>query len=58
MAYSDAWVEAIEGYPGFFRLCLQSGDVQVRQVINVPQLDQLSQSIQDARVADRARRDA
>ena len=30
MSETKAWVEPIEGYPGFYRLCVESGECQSR----------------------------
>lgn len=56
-----AWAEPIDGYPGFYRLCVESGDCQSRAVLTDAQLQALMASARGARLdteAVRRRRDA
>lgn len=43
------WVEPIEGYPGFYRLCVESGDCQSRAIVNDALLRSLVASANEAR---------
>lgn len=49
MNETKAWVEPIEGYSGYFRLCLQSGDCQSRLLMDAKGLQSLIASAMDAR---------
>lgn len=49
MSETRVWVEPIEGYPGFYRLCVESGDCQSRAILNDALLQALVASANDAR---------
>lgn len=49
MSETQVWVEPIEGYPGFYRLCVESGDCQSRAVLNDVLLRSLVASAHEAR---------
>lgn len=55
MTETRAWVEPIEGYPGFYRLCMASGDGQSRYILDESLLQALVASANDARYAGRVR---
>lgn len=55
MNETRAWVEPIEGYPGFYRLCVESGDCQSRAILDDKLLQALVASAHDARYAGRVR---
>lgn len=50
MSETRAWVEPIEGYPGFYRLCVESGDCQSRAILNDALLQALVASARGARL--------
>lgn len=49
MTETRAWVEAIEDWPGFYRLCVASGDCQSRCILDESLLRALVASANDAR---------
>lgn len=49
MSETRAWVEPIDGYPGFYRLCMASGDGQSRYILDDKLLQALVASANDAR---------
>lgn len=55
MNETRAWVEPIEHWPGFYRLCMSSGDCETRAILDDKLLQALVASAHDARYAGRVR---